>query len=137
MYIHKKSNKQVGRDFILPKYKFVVVKDRIKFYRDYKEAAGREKSFEDDLDILNRIDDGRIAKAIEDGIFWVEEYYREPIWEWVTKHTTVKELAQKYSCSESTIRRKQQKYVYGVAFELGEHITWSNLRTQNRKVRRS
>lgn len=114
----------------LSKPAYIVVTARLREYKDFKERiyeidkkSGQNITKED---ILNKTVMESIVNAIEKGLLWVSKDVRNPIWEYASKHysngTTWEEVAQKYNYSSSYLRMQYAKYIYGIAYELGEII---------------
>ena len=114
----------------LSKPAYIVVTARLREYKDFKERiyeidkkSGQNITKED---ILNKTVMESIVNAIEKGLLWVSKDVREAIWTYASKHysngITWEEVAQKYNYSPSYLRMQYAKYIYGVAFELGEII---------------
>ena len=114
----------------LSKPAYIVVTARLREYKDFKERiyeidkkSGQNITKED---ILNKTVMESIVNAIEKGLLWVSKDVREAIWTYASKHysngITWEEVAQKYNYSSSYLRLQYAKYIYGVAYELGEII---------------
>ena len=114
----------------LSKPAYIVVTARLREYKDFKERiyeidkkSGQNITKED---ILNKTVMESIVNAIEKGLLWVSKDVREAIWTYASNHysngITWEEVAQKYNYSSSYLRLQYAKYIYGVAYELGEII---------------
>lgn len=114
----------------LSKPAYIVVTARLREYKDFKERiyeidkkSGQNITKED---ILNKTVMESIVNAIEKGLLWVSKDVREAIWTYASNHysngITWDEVADKYNYSPSYLRMQYAKYIYGVAFELGEII---------------
>ncbi|WP_411328676.1 hypothetical protein [Anaerofustis stercorihominis] len=119
--IYDKSKAQI-KAFRLPKPVRGVVSARIDGYSEYEEIANRgdDCSFASEFDIVCAIDARNIIKGIDAGLYWIDERFRDAIWERAMENTPWYELEEKYNWSESTLRKQYQKFMYGVASELGE-----------------
>lgn len=119
--IYDKSKAQI-KAFSLPKPVRGVVSARIDGYSEYEEIAnrGEDRSFASEFDIVCAIDARNIIKGIDAGLYWIDERFRDAIWERAMENTPWDELEEKYNWSESTLRKQYQKFMYGVASELGE-----------------
>lgn len=114
----------------LSKPAYIVVTARLRAYTEFKEKIfsieNKSKLNITKEDIINKSFMESIVKAIEKGLDWVSEDIRNPIWEYASKHysngITWDEVADKYNYSPSYLRMQYAKYIYGVAFELGEII---------------
>ena len=114
----------------LTKPTYIVVTARIRAYPEFKRKIARI----DDKSEIHLTEDDILAKncmqafvdAIEAGTAWISEEYREPIWKYAIKHyehgVTWEDIAEEYHYSSSHLRLQYVKFVYGVAFELGEII---------------
>lgn len=118
--IYDKSKAQI-KAFRLPKPVRGVVSARIDGYSEYEEIANRdERSYVTEFDCVCAIDAQRIIRDINAGLFWIDEKFRDAIWDRAMNNTPWLELEEKYNWSESTLRKQYQKFMYGVASELGE-----------------
>lgn len=64
---------------------------------------------------------GRVLQAVDHALaVWVQEEYRQAVFLHVAQREPYFRLEKDYGISVSTLKRWTQKFVYGVARELGE-----------------
>lgn len=126
MGVYDKSYAQIKGEFELCKVSNKVVNNRIDGYNDYlniiNNIEGKSEQKLSEKDIINKVQIQSYVDAIENGLMWIEEQYRDAIWDRVINKKTWKNISDKYNYSEQVLRKNYQKYVYGVGTELGENF---------------
>lgn len=126
MGVYDKSYAQIKGEFELCKVSNKVVNNRIDGYNDYlniiNNIEGKSEQKLSEKDIINKVQIQSYVDAIENGLLWIEEQYRDAIWDRVINKKTWKNISDKYNYSEQVLRKNYQKYVYGVGTELGENF---------------
>lgn len=72
-------------------------------------------------DIDNKNLAQKYVEVIDDALFmYVREEYREAIFNHIVKEVTYEELERRYNLTTSSMKRWTQRFIYGVAKEIGE-----------------
>lgn len=126
MGVYDKSYAQIKGKYELCKVSNKVVNNRIDGYQDYLNIVnGIEQKSEfkvSERDIINKVQVQSYIDAIEKGLLWIEDQYRDAIWDRVISKRTWRTISEEYNYSEQTLRKNYQKFVYGVGTELGENF---------------
>lgn len=119
------QNKSHGYRLPYPIYKKMIKTiEAYEFYREIeKQGKSTEKSvMNPEKAAANVASAGMYVAAIEQALTsYVREEYRPAIFNHIVEGREYKELEQEYGISISTMKRWTQRFVYGVATELGEN----------------
>lgn len=73
-------------------------------------------------DIANKLVAKRYIRAIEDGLLYIPEEYREAVFLHIVDHVEYEVLESRFYVTARSLKRYVQVFVWGVAEELGENF---------------
>lgn len=107
----------------LPPHEYACTVHKMRCYNSYKEKVNKISNMSEQ-NITNKDIDEKLTlegyiKAIEGGLDYVPEEYKEAVFEHGVNGMYYVVLATQYHTSERTLKRYFQRFVYGVATNLG------------------